>query len=409
MLTNYYTEPSTLERLRRGAASGYLDDFTDWLGNHHYAPATIRSYVPGVVHFLDWAQDSGISTTELGNAALDAYRTHLVEAGTWKCRGVGSCGYFLAARRFVEFLEDSSVITREVVAEYPPVEEFCCWMRRHRGVKESTLRSYRRVVRQLIDAIGTDAASYDATELRSFVLERSSRYGRSGTETVVTSVRMFMRFLIATRQCAENLDHAIPRVAGWRDSALPRYLDASVIEQIVSRCDPSTALGARDHAVILLLARLALRASDITGLKLGDIDWEQGKLLLAGKSRRESWLPLPQDVGDAILHYLECGRPPVPREALFITTRAPYGPLLARQVSQTAQRAILRAGVEAPSYGAHVFRHSAATAMLRRGAALQDIGLLLRHTSIETTTHYAKVDIDMLREIGLPWPEVTSC
>jgi site-specific recombinase XerD len=161
--------------------------------------------------------------------------------------------------------------------------------------------------------------------------------------------------------------------------------------------------------VILLLARLALRASDVAGLKLRDIDWEQGRLLVAGKSRRESRLPLPQDVGDAILHYLESARPPVQSEALFITTRAPYRSILSRQVSQTAQRAILRAGVEARTYGAHVFRHSAATTMLRQGIALQDIGIVLRHSSIETTTHYAKVDVDMLRAVALPWPEVAPC
>ena len=409
MLTDCYTEPSALDRLRLGVAGDYLDGFTGWLASQGYVKRTIRSYVPGVVCLLTWARDIEVPVKALGNGVLEAYRAHLAELGTWRCRGIGSCGYFLAARRFVEFLEYSSVVTREDVAELPQVEEFCCWMRRHRGVKEATLRPYRRVVRQLIDAIGADAANYHAAALRSFVLERSTRYGRSQTETIVTSVRMFVRFLIATGQCAENLDHSIPRVAGWRDSALPRYLDASVVERIVSGCDPSTALGARDHAVILLLARLALRASDVAGLKLGDIDWEQGKLLLTGKSRRESWLPLQQEVGDAILYYLEHARPAVQREELFITTRAPYGPLLARQVSTTAQRAILRAGVKAPSYGAHVFRHSAATAMLRRGASLQDIGLVLRHTSIETTTHYAKVDIDMLREVAQPWPEVTPC
>jgi site-specific recombinase XerD len=409
MLTDCYTEPSALARLSLGVAGGYLDGFTDWLSGQHYAKVTIRSYVPGVVRLLTWAQDVEIPVEALGNRALDAYRKHLAEKGTWRCRAIGSCGYFLAARRFVEFLQEINVVTQEDIPELPLVEEFCCWMRRHRGVAESTLRGYRRVVRQLIDAIGTDPASYHAVALRSFVLERSSRYGRSQTETVVTSVRMFIRFLIATRQCTEKLAHSIPRVAGWRDSSLPRYLDASVIERIVAGCDPTTALGARDSAVILLLARLALRASDVAGLKLQDIDWEQGRLLLAGKSRRESWLPLPQDVGDAILRYLESARPPVPREALFITTRAPYRPILARQVSQTAQRAIVRAGVEAPSYGAHIFRHSAATAMLRRGIALRDIGIVLRHRSIETTTHYAKVDVEMLREVARPWPGVAPC
>lgn len=161
----------------------------------------------------------------------------------------------------------------------------------------------------------------------------------------------------------------------------------------------------RDRAVILLLARLALRASDVAGLRLSDIDWQQGRLFVSGKTRHQAWLPLPQEVGDALLHYLHKGRPSVSGDRLFIITRAPYTQILARQVSQTAQRAILRAGINAPSYGAHIFRHSAATALLRNGVPLQGVATLLRHSSVEMTAHYAKVDVELLKQVALPWPE----
>lgn len=154
---------------------------------------------------------------------------------------------------------------------------------------------------------------------------------------------------------------------------------------------------------MLLLARLALRAGDVAGLRLGDIDWAHGRALVSGKARRTAWLPLPQEVGEALVHYIERGRPAVGGDGVFLIIHAPFTPIGARQVCQTAERAIRRAGIKAPSYGAHLFRHSAATALLRQG--LQAIGTLLRHRDVDTTAIYAKVDVDLLQQIALPWPE----
>jgi integrase len=190
---------------------------------------------------------------------------------------------------------------------------------------------------------------------------------------------------------------------------LPQYLPAEEIEQIIDACDPSSPVGARDHAIILLMARLGLRGSDIVGLRCPDIHWQDATLIVSGKSRRETRLPLPQDVGDALLHYLESARPPVDIDRVFITAMAPWGPLSRSVIRQTAARAITRAGVRAPAAGARMFRHSAATMMLRQGASLQTIGDILRHTSIETSAHYAKVDLALLRQVARPWPEVALC
>jgi site-specific recombinase XerD len=158
--------------------------------------------------------------------------------------------------------------------------------------------------------------------------------------------------------------------------------------------------------VLLLLARLGLRAGDVAGLTFDEIDWAGARVRVAGKGRREDWIPLPQDVGDAILRYLEEARPRVPSRAVFLTTRAPTVPISRWVVSTLVRRAIQRAGVRSPSHGAHVLRHSVATTMLRAGASLGEIGALLRHTSIETTFHYAKVDRDLLVGVAAPWPSL---
>jgi site-specific recombinase XerD len=220
---------------------------------------------------------------------------------------------------------------------------------------------------------------------------------------------MFLRFLIATGRCAPGLEHALPTIAHWHLASLPKYLSAETVEHVLASCDQATPIGARDRAVLLLLARLGLRAGDVAALKWTDIDWHDGTLRVAGKNRRETRLPLPQEVGEAILCYGEHYRPDRSSPYVFLTTIAPIGPFSSKTVTHIAARALRRADVDSPIYGAHVFRHSAATTMLRQGVSLPSIGSLLRHASIETTTLYAKVDTPLLNAVVRAWPEVTSC
>jgi site-specific recombinase XerD len=279
----------------------------------------------------------------------------------------------------------------------------------HRGVTEQTLRNYRPILRDLLTTLGNCPAQLEAKSLRTFILERAHRHGKGKAKNVVTATRMFVRFLIASGRCKPGLDDAIPTIALWRLATLPQYLPSEDIERIISACNPSSPLGARDHAIVLLMARLGLRGSDVIGLRCPDIHWQDATLIVSGKSRRETRLPLPQDVGDALLHYLEFARPPVDIDRVFITAIAPWGPLSRSVIRQTAARAITRAGISAPTAGARVFRHSAATTMLRQGASLQTIGDILRHTSIETSAHYAKVDLALLHQVARPWPEGALC
>jgi integrase len=222
---------------------------------------------------------------------------------------------------------------------------------------------------------------------------------------------MFLRFLIAEGKCPPGLDGCIPTLAHWRLSSLPRYLQPGDVERVIETCDRATSVGCRDRAILLLLARMGLRAGDVARLRLDDIDWEQAWIHVSGKGRRPTRLPLTQEVGDAIVAYLRESRPPCITNTLFVRNRAPFRPFRTHgAVSMVVTRAMHRAGVACPSRGAaHLFRHSAATSMLRHGTSLQDIGIILRHRFIQTTEIYAKVDVVTLQTIAQVWPEVEPC
>jgi site-specific recombinase XerD len=197
----------------------------------------------------------------------------------------------------------------------------------------------------------------------------------------------------------------------WRLAKLPRYLADAEVVRIVEACDRDSTVARRDRAMMLLLARLGLRASDVVGLRLDDIEWTQGRLRVVGKGRRETRLPLPQDVGDAILAYLETERPAVSTDHVFLTARPPLRPIGVSGLRDVVTRAIERADIQLPSRGTHVLRHSLATRLLRDGATLDTIGAVLRHRDVNTTAIYAKVDVRLLGQLAQPWPgaEGSSC
>ncbi len=204
------------------------------------------------------------------------------------------------------------------------------------------------------------------------------------------------------------MQHAIPGFASWQLSTVPRFLATEDGERVIASC-PANGNGPRDKAVLLLLARLGLRASEVARLRFNDIDWLQGQLNVSGKARRQEKLPLPQEVGDALLHYLRQSRPPLRTLEVFTSVLAPVRPLTRAAVTHVVRAALRRAGIKAPINGAHVLRHSVAATMLRQGASLAGIGAVLRHRSPRTTALYAKVDFGLLSVIAQPWPAVPSC
>ena len=207
---------------------------------------------------------------------------------------------------------------------YPSlVNLFRHWMKQHRGVSESILDLYSRYICEMLQVCGEDPKRFDARGLRAFVFERARTCSRGTAKLIVTALRMFLRYLISKGKCEPGLEHALPTLAHWRLSTLPRYLSGADVERVIAACDGQTPLGARDRAIILLLARLGLRAGDVAGLRLGDVDWRDASLCVSGKGRREDRLPLSQEVGDAIFQYLK-HRPPIQlRTSLCLRLRTP--------------------------------------------------------------------------------------
>ena len=410
MLTTYFKHPFTLRKLRSGPAGPYLDDFAARLAQTGYSRYKTRAHLRGAGRFSAWAAQAELTVNDLDSEALAQFGRCLDSQGRLRCRRGEYSNTFVGARRFVDLLQAKGVVPTPPPAVEPELlTEFCHWMHTQRGVTETTLNGYRPALRRLLVALGDHPEHYTAKQLRAFVLDRTRDNKTSQVKSTVTVLRMFLRFLITQGRCAPGLLVAIPTIAGWRRSSLPNYLCAEEVERVIGTCDCTTVIGARDRAVLLLLARLGLRAGDVAALQLNEIDWEQGLFHVAGKNRIQTALPLPQHVGEALLHYVANHRPSVETSHVFVTAIAPFVPFSRWLVSSITARALRLAQIDAPSCGAHLLRHSAATAMLRQGTSLKAIGAVLRHASIETTHVYTKVDVDLLELVVVPWLEVESC
>jgi site-specific recombinase XerD len=415
MFEQFFNCPSQIQSLRDGPDGPLLEKFARELCQGGYTEITARRHIRAAEHFLCWRELEGIPILSLSQKFLERFERHLDQC---QCPRYGSRNrpiLLKGARLFLKYLRSAEIITAPEIesTDQDPVllTEFCLWMRQQRGTGDRSLYNYSLFIRQLLKRLGEDPVRFDAQSLRQFVLEKSQQSGWAAAKSCTTAVRMFLRFLIAEGKCAAGLDAAIPALAHWRLSSLPRYVQPEEVERIIACCNPNSPMGRRDRAIVLLLARLGLRAGDIVKLSLGDIDWERAWLYVSGKGRRQARLPLTQEVGDAIVDYVQYGRPQTETDVLFIRSRAPFCAFSSPvAVSTIVARAMRRAGVTCRGGGAaHVLRHSAATSMLRQGASLQDIAAILRHRSIETTEIYAKVDVATLRQIAQPWPEVQPC
>jgi site-specific recombinase XerD len=284
-------------------------------------------------------------------------------------------------------------------------------MSAHRGAADTTLASYRLYVTNLVDFLGDDPQTYTAAGLRDFLAKRYRHYGRGSIRMVLAAVRMFLRYLTVDGRCRIGLDQALISPPNWSQQSLPRGLSTQDVSRVLALC-PTTPIGIRDRAVLLLLIRLGLRAGDVAALRLADLCFETATLRVCGKGGREARLPLPQEVGEALLDYLRRARPRAESDYVFLRAVAPFQPFGGRQrghaVTHIARAALNRAGVQPPTPGAHVFRHTAACRMLRADVDLEGIAAVLRHRSVETTALYAKVDLQMLEQVAQPWPQVTS-
>jgi len=415
LIEKYFSAPKTLQRLRRGLSGPHIDGFADALEQQGYKPTSAVRYLRAAAHLGCYVQRQGAVLSDIDEGTLEAFRRHLSRCRCPQSNG-GKSGYHaqfgvkLFHRHLVQHGICQSRQATETHHDEPAlVTAFRDWFRTHRGATQPTLRLYSRGASELVHGLGDDVSQWRPQIVRKFLLDRASRCGAGTTQKLITSLRAFLRYLSFRGEARDDLDLAVPAIAHWRLAALPRCLSAAELDHIIAACEGSAPTRLRDRAIVLLLARLGLRAGDVAQLRFADIDWRNGTFRVMGKGRYQVRLPLPQDVGDALLRYLEC-RPRVNHtDRIFLRAIAPFKPFVSGDgVSSVVTRALQRAGIEAPARGAHLLRHTAATEMLRHGVPLDQIGLVLRHRSIDMTAYYAKVDVALLRQIAQPWSEVTA-
>jgi len=406
---------SRTHHMKPGSAAPYLEGFANTLASVGYKSLTIYGFLCSAIHFGGWVEANGLNLTDLDEGIIQAFGTHRCHCPGRRPQKRVSRHYTVRVQRFVSYLQQQGAIrTRtDFFTETPsPLSAFRDWLLRHRGLAIRTAERHERLIRRMLPSLGNNPSDYDATLVRTVILDQIRGCRPAHAKTIVSALRIYLRFLATQGTCPPGLDHVLPTVAEWKLSSLPRYLDTQQVACLLASCRKNGPQGFRDRAIILLLLRLGLRAGDIANLRLRDVNWQEATLLVRGKGRREVRLPLPQDAGEALLDYLEQARPPVPIDRVFLCLPAPYRPLPSgTAVSNIVCSALRRAGIQnPPSHGANLLRHTAATLMLRAGATLGEIGTVLRHKSPDTTAHYAKVDLAMLQDIAQPWPqERQSC
>lgn len=287
-------------------------------------------------------------------------------------------------------------------------------LRRVRGVCPEVRRSYGRVAGEFLEMVfgdgPVDLARLSASDVVQFVFEATVRYRPSTLQGVTTALRSFLRFLRVEGVRDDRLEEAVPKVPLRRLSAVPRHLGSGELARLIASLDErSSPTGLRARAILLLAARLGLRASEIARLGLEDIDWRSGTVQIrTRKTGHGALLPLEREVGKAIATYLQRGRPVSEDRHVFLLHQQHVGaPIDRHVVGDAVRRALDRAGIDAPVRGANLLRHSLATDLLAHGASLKEIADLFGHRALSSTQVYAKVDIVALREVALPWPEVT--
>ncbi|HZM67626.1 MAG TPA: site-specific integrase [Nakamurella sp.] len=261
----------------------------------------------------------------------------------------------------------------------------------------------RRFLReQAFDGESFEPAALTGVDVNTFLLRECGRVSAGSAKGRVAELRSILRFLYLQAITPLRLGQAVPPVGGWRLATIPPTMTAEAVQQLLDGCDRSTAVGIRDFAILMLAARLGLRSIEVARLELGDMDWRAGELVVRGKGHRQDRLPLPTEVGDALVAYLSTGRNPAADRHLFLTCRAPRGPIRPDLVGDVVERACKRVGM--PHVGAHRLRHALARELLAHGAGLIAISQILRHQDLATTALYAKVDLTALRRVAQPWP-----
>lgn len=385
-----------------GPLAPHVEGFRDELVHAGYTPRSTRDHLYTLARLSRWLSENGIGVGALTNEVLERYIASQRATGRRRWTSVR------AHRPLFDYLRTVGLVPE--VAPSPPcsaLEEVLDahrqYLQRERRLAPSTVRTNTDVARRFLSTCSTEDSLSRVTpaDVSAFVLDQAGRCSTGSMKVLTTALRSLLRFLLLAGFVEQDLAGAVPAVA-QRRSSLPKGADRSTVDALLASCDTSTALGRRDRAILVLLVRLGLRAGEVAALRLDDVDWRAGEIVVRGKGNRLDRLPLPRDVGEAIADYLQHGRPPSPCRALFLRAFAPIGPITQRVVVMVPRRAASRAGVAV--LGAHRLRHAAATAMLQEGASLSEIAQILRHDSESTTRIYAAVDRAALDQVVCSWP-----
>ena len=389
-----------------GPLEPYADGLRGELGRLGYTPLSAAGQVRLVAHLSRWMILGGLSISALTPATVDAYFAER------RAAGYSSSLTARSLRPLLDYLHELGVVAAPgpVTATTPCerlLDRYRDYLFAERGLAASTVELNVRMLRPfLADQVRADGQlelqRLGAGEVGAFVVAQSRKRPRS-VGRMVTALRSLLRFLHADGVIDRPLASAVPSVAGWSLSSLPKALGRDQVAAVLTSCDRSTSTGCRDFAILTLLVRLGLRAGEVAALTLDEIDWHRGEITVRGKGNRHDRLPLPDDVGQAIVDYLRLARPATARgRTVFVWAQAPHRPLTSTAVTTVVANAGRRAGIGL--IGAHRLRHTAATAMLHAGGSLTEIGQVLRHRRVLTTAVYAKVDRQALRLVARPWP-----
>lgn len=388
----------------RGPLGSLVEGFETELRRLGYKPPSASRQLGLLAELSEWLEDEGVAPSELTTERLAVFvgarrregRTRFVSL-----MGMGTLlGYLRGAGVIPEPSRRVPVGPTEVL-----LERYFRFLVDDRGLADAVVAQYESGARLFMEFVaerGVDLLEVSAGDVSTFVARHCARPVKLAPPELGSILRAFLRFLYVEGITRLPLAQAVPPVASWSASSLPKALPLGVPARLLRSCDRRTALGRRDYAILVLLARLGLRAGEIVAMRLEDFDWPAGEVVIHGKGRRDDRLPLPADVGEAVVGYLRRGRPRTDCRALFVRTAAPLVGLTPNAVTHVVYSACDRAGV--PRASAHRLRHTLATDLLRSGSSLTEIGQVLRHRSISTTAIYAKVDHDALAALARPWP-----
>lgn len=403
------TRPAELRRLRQGPLEPHLDAYVAHVLKRGFAREIARRHLWAVAHLSAFMADKGLPAHKLDEDVLKAFLRVRTRYGR-RYRSDPAAAWGL-----LHWLREHGVCSEPSTIAPPAGEQLVVdyrgYLVEERGLARTTIEGHLRVARLFLGDHPVVRESccrcLCADDVSTFVQRHTYRRSRGTAKNVCHALRAFLGYLLYSGQVVSDLSSAVPRVANYRLSTLPRCLHPGDVERVLGHFDRSTPIGQRDYAILVMLARLGVRASEVVALTLADIDWHSGQLRLRQtKSRSDATMPLPKEVGQAIADYLRHGRPASESRRVFLRHVAPFtgiaGP---SNIGFIVRAAFRRAGVPRPNGGsAHLFRHGLATQMLRNGASLRLIGELLRHQSPDTTRIYAKVDLAALRPLAQPWP-----